>query len=186
MSAFESVAPGTLLIAHPSLKEPIFHQSVILVLEHGPQGTQGLILNKPTEHTIAQSINSVDPGWSPEGNLFVGGPVFRQWVFVLHSPEWRTEDTVTVTDDLCLTMGSSAVPLLRDSYEPYHYRFCLGASAWAPNQLEMEFERGRHIPAFGWLTAEYPGAEWIFDQDPGTIYTSALSLSTQQAISHWL
>lgn len=186
MSTFDSVASGTLLIAHPGLSEPTFHQSVILVLDHGVQGTQGIILNKPSEHTIAGSIKKISPEWHPEDLLYLGGPVFRHWIFMLHTPEWRTEDTVDVAEDLCLTMGNSAIPLMQDTYQPHYWRLFLGNSAWAPNQLEMEFERGRHWPQFGWLTAEYPGADWIFDQDPGVIYTSALSLGTQQAVNHWL
>lgn len=185
MDSYETVQAGTLLITHPGLEEQTFHHSVILVLDHGVQGTQGLILNKPSEFEIAKSIKNIDPEWQPQDVLYHGGPVFKQWVFVLHSPEWRVQDTVDVTEDLCLTMGSAAIPLFRDSYQPYHWRLFLGNSAWAPNQLEMEFERGRHLPQYGWLTADYPGADWIFEQDPGVMYTSALSLGTQKAVNHW-
>lgn len=185
MQGYDSVSTGTLLITHPGLTEPTFHHSVILILDHGAQGTQGIILNKPSEHLIAHSVRQIASGWQPQEQLFIGGPVLGHCAFMLHTPEWRTEDTVDVSEDLALTVGTSAIPLMRDTYQPCHWRLFVGNSAWAPNQLEMEFERGRHWPQYGWLTAEYPGAEWIFDQDPGVLYTSAISLSTQQTVNHW-
>jgi putative transcriptional regulator len=41
--------PGCLLLAHESL-EGVFHQTVVLVLDHDDtRGTLGLILNRPTK-----------------------------------------------------------------------------------------------------------------------------------------
>ena len=43
-----SVGRGVLLVASPSLDDPNFRQAVVLVVEHGPEGTLGLILNRST------------------------------------------------------------------------------------------------------------------------------------------
>ena len=40
---------GALLIASPALFDPNFRQSVVLLCEHGPQGSMGLVINRPTE-----------------------------------------------------------------------------------------------------------------------------------------
>lgn len=183
---YESVGPGTLLITHPALEIPEFQDSVVLILDHTAQGTQGLMLNKPTGFTIEQSLKDLNPLWHPQDQLYYGGPVFKHWVFMLHTPDWRCTDTVDVCEDLCLTMASQAVPLLQDSHEPHYWRMFLGCTAWAPDQLEMEFERGRHWPQYGWLTADYPGTDWIFDRDSSSVYTTALSLGTHQAVNQWL
>ena len=44
-----SVEKGVFLVASPSLNDPNFRQTVVLVLEHGPEGTLGVILNRATE-----------------------------------------------------------------------------------------------------------------------------------------
>ena len=41
-----SLAKGVLLVASPSLNDPNFHQTVVLILEHGPQGTVGLVRSR--------------------------------------------------------------------------------------------------------------------------------------------
>ena len=48
MSDMPSLA-GQLLVARPSLKDTSFAHSVILLLEHGPEGAFGLILNRPAK-----------------------------------------------------------------------------------------------------------------------------------------
>src|ERR1044072_2952533 len=45
-------ATGKLLIAEPMLGDPSFSRSVVLLCEHGPEGTVGFSLNRPTEHTL--------------------------------------------------------------------------------------------------------------------------------------
>jgi putative transcriptional regulator len=66
---------GRLLVASPILTDENFRRSVILVLEHGPEGALGLVVNRPTELDVA----SVLPAWQPfttaPGRLFRGGPV---------------------------------------------------------------------------------------------------------------
>ena len=43
-----SIKKGVLLVASPSLEDPNFRQAVVLIVEHGPQGTFGVILNRST------------------------------------------------------------------------------------------------------------------------------------------
>jgi hypothetical protein len=53
---------GCVLVAHPSLfvdRQTYFQQAVILLLDHGPNGSYGVILNKPTQYTMGQIKSSV-------------------------------------------------------------------------------------------------------------------------------
>jgi putative transcriptional regulator len=67
--------PGCLLVATPAIGSEAFRRTVILVLDHGPKGTVGVILNRPLQAPVA----SVLPRWqewaSAPGTLFTGGPV---------------------------------------------------------------------------------------------------------------
>ncbi|MCL4312530.1 MAG: YqgE/AlgH family protein [Actinobacteria bacterium] len=66
---------GKLLIASPALPDPNFDRSVVLLLEHGEEGTLGLILNRPSEVRLSTAL----PQWEhlavEPSVVFVGGPV---------------------------------------------------------------------------------------------------------------
>ena len=69
---------GRLLVATPRLREPTFHRTVILLLDHGPDGAIGVVLNRPStvdvgvvlpdwqEHVVDGIIvGAVEPGAPP-------------------------------------------------------------------------------------------------------------------------
>jgi len=47
---------GHLLIAGPSLLDPNFHRTVVLVAEHGEEGAMGVVLNRPSEATVSEAV----------------------------------------------------------------------------------------------------------------------------------
>src|SRR4029453_3266364 len=68
-------ARGRLLVAAPTLYDPNFFRSVVLVLEHGEDGALGVVLNRPSDAAVGETL----PNWtrlaSDPGVGFVGGPV---------------------------------------------------------------------------------------------------------------
>lgn len=77
-------APGTLLVAGPSLEDPNFARTVVLLLAFGAtEGALGVVLNRPNSVPVGELL----PGWddlaaSPD-SVFVGGPVARDNVICL-------------------------------------------------------------------------------------------------------
>src|ERR1700680_845327 len=73
--SFPATLRGQLLVATPPLADPNFNGSVVLVLEHGEDGALGIIVNRPTDATLA----SVLPEWRTQASapavVFSGGPV---------------------------------------------------------------------------------------------------------------
>jgi len=183
---YSRVEQGSLLITHPGYHERTFNKTVILILDHSDQGTHGLILNRASDVPLIEALRTPPENWHPTEPFYQGGPVFNHNLFMLHSPDWSMDTTAWLTDDLCITQGSDAVNFMSDHHQPHYWRMFLGSAAWGPGQLEMEFNRGEHQPQYGWLTCEYPGADWIFEKDPEVLYSSALSLSTHEAVQHWL
>ena len=49
----ETSLRGRLLVAAPSLLDPNFHRTVVLVAEHGDAGAMGVVLNRPSETAVA-------------------------------------------------------------------------------------------------------------------------------------
>jgi putative transcriptional regulator len=66
---------GRLLVAAPTLDDPNFRRSVVLMLDHGDGGALGIVVNRPLE----LDVSAVLPAWQPyttaPGHLFRGGPV---------------------------------------------------------------------------------------------------------------
>src|SRR5919201_184205 len=51
---------GRLLVATPPLVDPNFDRTVVLMLEHGPDGALGLVLNRPSDTVL----HDVVPEWT--------------------------------------------------------------------------------------------------------------------------
>ncbi len=66
---------GKLLVAAPGMTDPRFVKTVVLLLDHDPDGALGVVLNRPT----AIGVEEVLPGWnrvvSAPDVVFEGGPV---------------------------------------------------------------------------------------------------------------
>lgn len=75
MSALDMARPGWLLVATPRLGDPNFRRTVVYLITHGPDGTVGVVLNRPSE----TAVHNVLPAWAGHASrpqaVFVGGPV---------------------------------------------------------------------------------------------------------------
>jgi len=76
------------LIAMPGLNDELFGRSVVYLCEHTPKGALGLIINKPSDITVADLFEKVDlPLRRPELAclpVYRGGPLQTERGFVLH------------------------------------------------------------------------------------------------------
>jgi putative transcriptional regulator len=134
-------ANGLLLIAKPSLADPNFSRTVVLVTQTEDGGTVGVIVNRPTTLKLQEFLsdefdtkNYVDP-------VYVGGPVMRQALVVLFRSEKQPEaPAFHVLKQVYLTMHPDNIErLLADKVA--RYRIYAGFAGWAPNQLESEVMR---------------------------------------------
>ena len=83
---------GALLLAHPSLRDPNFKRSVVLLTAHTPGGgALGVIVNRPLDKTLGE----YDPALSESGlagiPLYEGGPVASDQM-ILVAWKWSTEE----------------------------------------------------------------------------------------------
>ncbi len=66
---------GSLLVAAPTLSDPNFFRTVVLLLACDEDGALGVVLNRPTDTPISDIVPSWAAHASPPGVLFSGGPV---------------------------------------------------------------------------------------------------------------
>jgi putative transcriptional regulator len=135
---------GSFLVAQPSLIDPNFRQTVVLILAHSDEGAFGLIVNRPV------------PKPALPFPVFHGGPCPAPGLFMLHghrdwlddSPEPEEDGAqrevapgIFLGDASCLKRAQQAA----DS-DSLHFRAFQGYAGWGPGQLEAEMHGG------AWLT----------------------------------
>lgn len=130
---------GTLLIASPTLADPNFAQTVVLVAVHGEDGALGLVLNRE----LATSIHDVWKKLSKSTCVRTeaarqGGPVSGT-LMALH--DRRALANLVVTDEIYVATEPATMESLVSSEEGC-VLFFLGHSGWGPGQLENELEEG--------------------------------------------
>jgi putative transcriptional regulator len=163
---------GRLLIASPQMRDPFDH-AVILLARHGRDGALGVVINHPIDSrpiaTVLQALGADAGGVKDSVRLFLGGPVSPNMAFVVHSADYRRDDTVDIDGRVAL---SDAPDVLRDiglGKGPSKSLVALGYAGWAPSQLEDEIGRG------AWVTvAEDPSL--VFDDDRAKVWTDAMAL----------
>jgi putative transcriptional regulator len=163
--ALESRA-GRLLIASPSLADPNFHRAVILMLEHGPEGALGVILNHPTELSAREVLpDHLARGMDDDAVVFKGGPVEPEAVIMLADftdPDRAAKmavDSVGIVDpeaeELGVENGIRAV------------RAFSGYAGWSAGQLEREIDED------AWIDAVALASD-VFDVVPAQLWRTVL------------
>ena len=74
---------GHVLVAAPSLVDPNFRRTVVLVGEHGEEGAMGVVLNRPSEVTVGEAVPPLAQLAGERAVVWVGGPVQPQAIVVL-------------------------------------------------------------------------------------------------------
>jgi putative transcriptional regulator len=150
------LAPG-FLVASPALRDPNFARAVVLLVEHGENGSLGFIVNRPSSLTFDRVVTSLgitsedDGGLSPFP-LYSGGPVSPQSGWILFDPREAgatdLADAVLLADDVAL---SASRALLERMARPTSFAgsrlLAMGYAGWSGGQLDEELERGVWLPA---------------------------------------
>ena len=134
-------ANGLFLIAKPTLLDPNFSQTVVLVTQTEDASTVGVIVNRPTTLKLSQFLSEDLPTGNYREPIFWGGPVMQQVLVALfRSKAVPGAPAFHVLKDVYLTMHPDNIEkLLGDAGA--RYRIYAGFSGWAPRQLESEFMR---------------------------------------------
>ncbi len=126
---------GHLLVASPSLLDPNFRRTVVLVTEHNEDGAAGLVLNRPSPIEVSGAVPQLEPLVEDGEQVWVGGPVQPEAVLVLG--EFFDPDDAAVP-----LFGSLGFPSLTEPDEivpaTTRRRVFAGYTGWGVGQLEAE------------------------------------------------
>jgi len=155
---------GHLLIAGPSLLDPNFWRTVVLVGEHSEEGALGIVLNRSSETPVEEALPELTLLAEDLGAVHVGGPVQPSAVVVLAD---------FVDPDAAETLVLDSVGFLPSEVEPdtlgelRRARVYAGYAGWGPGQLDGELEEG------SWIV-EPARPEDVFTDDPESLWSDVL------------
>ncbi|MFZ6016394.1 MAG: YqgE/AlgH family protein [Nitrospirota bacterium] len=139
---------GMFLIAVPSLKDPNFERTVVLICNHTKDGAFGLVINRILLNSFVPLLDGLDiKGSVIDIPVFYGGPVKPGEGYILYAPAARYYPSMRINDNLALTTTKEILIDITKSKGPEQFLFALGFAGWAPGQLEYE------LVMDGWLIA---------------------------------
>lgn len=139
------VEAGTLLVAAPRLSDPNFARSVVFVIDHRSEGTLGVVLNRPSEVSVADVLPTWGPHTTVPRSVYVGGPVEQRTALCLAA--LRTGEDPASTGGVVGVRGPVALVDLDgdpDTLAPRirGLRVFAGYAGWDRGQLAGEIGRG--------------------------------------------
>lgn len=139
-------AKGKLLLSEPMLHETYFKRSVILLTEHGVEGSVGFILNKQIEVKLSEVLSDLE---NKELPLYLGGPVKKDTLFYIHTLGKLVKESIEILDGLYLGGDFKHIKKLVEERvaNESNIRFFIGYSGWNPEQLDTELRDNSWVVA---------------------------------------
>jgi putative transcriptional regulator len=132
-----------LLVSKPSLRDPNFQDSVVLVMNNVGPAPAGIIVNRPTGIPVARLFSDVDGLAGLDDRVYFGGPVQPAMVSFLVRADTAPTDAAKVLDGVYISTNRDLLRKLLARDKPMEgLRIIVGYSGWAPGQLEAEIARG--------------------------------------------
>lgn len=135
----EKLKKGNLLVAEPSVIGDLsFNRSVILLADHGDNGSVGFIINKPLKYTIKDLIPEIDATFE----IYNGGPVEQDNLYFIHNIPELITNSIEISSGIYWGGNFELTKtLINDGkVKKENIRFFLGYTGWDAEQLEQEME----------------------------------------------
>ncbi len=158
------------LVAQPDLPDPMFRESVVLMLP--PTGTDlvvGLIVNKPTRLKLAELFPGNAALKQRSETAYFGGPVSISEAIVLVHTDRAPDGAVPLLKDVYLNLKPrSILGLLKDSRSLSTMRLYLGRAQWTDDQLHNEMLENSwyNVPS---------DPQYVFSADPKTVWRTLVA-----------
>jgi len=167
---------GQLLIATPSMGDPRFERSVILMVRHDQDGAFGLVINRSiAERPLAELLAVLgdnDAAVTGTIRILAGGPVQPELGFLIHSADYHGPRTIDIDGRVAVTSSRDVLHAIGTGAGPSKSLFVFGYAGWAAGQLEGEIERR------SWVTAP-ADLRLIFEEDRDKLWDVAYAQRTQ-------
>lgn len=123
-----------LLLAMPSLNDPLFFQAVVYICEYDPAGSMGIMINKPTDISLGEILRHLEIKVVDETvdnyKVVRGGPLGKDQGFIIQRKQNSSE--------IILSSSKQDLSSLAHGQGLDDTLVSLGYSAWDAGQLEQE------------------------------------------------
>lgn len=164
---YSHLEKGTFLIATPDVETGAFARSVLLLCEHSPTGSFGIVINKPLELELPEEIITLDELSQARVGIRAGGPVQTNQMMLVHTSDKIRNQTIEICPEVFLGGDLQFLQEAIVEADGPHIMLCFGYSGWHAGQLEREFLDG------GWFL--YPASrEHLFETPPEKLWQTLL------------
>lgn len=164
---YSHLEKGTFLISTPDVESGMFFRSVLLLCEHSPNGSFGIVINKKLDLELPEEILNLDQLINPHVSIRAGGPVQTNQMMLLHSSNTIPDQTIEICAGVYLGGDIQFLQEIISDQNGPSVRLCFGYSGWQAGQLEREFLDG------GWFICAASAAH-IFDTPPEKLWQTLL------------
>lgn len=144
--------PG-FLVAAPSLLDPNFQGSVVLLTAHKPEGSLGFVINRASPMSfrdVATELGVDEDLEIPEVPVLTGGPVAPETGWLIYDPSTKIGDpgdnVLEVSDNLHVSTSRELLEHIAKEPSANRHVLILGYSGWGAGQLDEEIKQGAWIP----------------------------------------
>jgi putative transcriptional regulator len=131
---------GSLLLAHPSLRDPNFRHTVVLLSAHDGGGAMGVVLNRPLTRKLGGLGGDFAFGPLADVPLFAGGPVKTEELVLC---AWQPQPEQSA---LQIVFGLDPERAAELHGQPgVSVRGFLGHAGWSGGQLESELKQNAWV-----------------------------------------
>jgi putative transcriptional regulator len=167
---------GQLLVASPSMGDPRFARTVVLMVRHDKDGAFGIIVNRPIgERPLAgllEMLGEKDTATAGTVRIFAGGPVQPEMGLVIHGSDYHRPGTIDISGRVAMTASREILRDIASNTGPTKSLIAFGYAGWGPGQLEDELARR------DWSIA--PGEpKLIFDEERENVWDAAFAQRMQ-------
>ena len=162
------------------MRDDKFHRTIVLVLEHAPEGAVGVVLNRPSETQLGEIASELGPLAAPPGLVHVGGPVAPAAAVCLGlAPHGRGGHGKA--DGFAPLFGRILSVDLDRGLDAFvtaveEIRLFAGYAGWAPGQLDGEIEQG------GWFVVDRVDGD-VFSRSPEALWNDVLRRQSRRSLA---
>ncbi len=133
---------GTLLLAHPSLLDPNFRRSVVLLSAYSAEeGSIGVLVNRPLGKTLGEFDPELKSSPLADVPLYAGGPVARDQL-ILVAWKWCPDEGAF---KLFFGIDAERAQRIQEEDPGFQLRGFLGHAGWSEGQLDAELDQGAWV-----------------------------------------
>lgn len=161
----ESLA-GQLLLASPTLLDPNFARTVVLIGVHNAEGAMGVVLNRPSHMTVGETVPQLQGAVGALEQVYVGGPVQSDSVVFLAEFLDPSPAGLLVLGRIGFPAPDAGVEELAEATA--RRRVFAGHAGWGAGQLDAE------IANEDWI-AHAAQPEDVFTEAPEQLWSAVLT-----------